>query len=72
MKTNLISDSITNVVNRSNQSRHLETYRRLREQVLSQYGAELDQASGWKRYWIKWKVDLIVERRYRQLLFSGQ
>jgi hypothetical protein len=72
MRTNLISDSITNVFNRSNQPRHLETYRRLREQVLSQYGEELDQVGGWKRYWMKWKLDLIVEIRYRQLLFSKQ
>jgi len=45
--------------------------RRIRRQVIMEYLPELEKATGWRRYLVKWKVNLIIEIRFRGILFMG-
>jgi hypothetical protein len=45
--------------------------RKIRDQVMTEYDAELRQAVGWRKYLVKWKLNLLVEIRYRGILFMG-
>lgn len=51
-------------------SKRQGVYYRLKRQVVTEYKLELEQATGWKRDWIRWKRSMAVEIRYNQLLFS--
>ena len=47
-------------------------YGKLRRQIVTQFTAELRQATGWKKNWIRWKRAFTLEMRYNELLFSGK
>lgn len=48
-----------------------QVYHRIRKQVLAQYTTQLQQATGWKRYFLRWKIALVANIRFREILFSG-
>lgn len=43
----------------------------MRRKVLSEYKSDLNQATGWRRSWIKWKIAMITEIRFRDILCLG-
>lgn len=45
-------------------------YYKLKRQVVMEFAAELEQTTGWKRDWVRWKRSLALDIRYNQLLFS--
>ncbi|MBD2755763.1 hypothetical protein [Spirosoma validum] len=51
-------------------SRRPSVYYKLKRQVVLAFAAELKQAPGWKRNWVRWKRSLALDIRYNQLLFS--
>lgn len=51
-------------------SRRPVVYRGLKRQIVAEFKLELDQATGWKRDWIRWKRGIALEMRYNGLLFS--
>ncbi len=48
-----------------------QAYHRMRKQVLAQHATQLQQATGWKRYFLKWKIVLLANMRFREILLSG-
>lgn len=38
---------------------------------MAEYESDLKRSVGWRRKWIKWKISLIIDIRYRHILFSG-
>ena len=46
-------------------------YEAIKKQVMTENELEFDQAVGWRKHWIKWKMNLITEIRYRGVLFLG-
>ncbi len=51
-------------------SKRQGVYYRLKRQIVAEYTVELEQATGWKKNWIRWKRSMAVEIRLNQLLFS--
>lgn len=49
-----------------------ELYDRIRKEVASDYETRLEQANSSERDWLNWKIDLVAEIRYNQLLFSAK
>lgn len=45
-------------------------YYRLKRLVVMEYRLELEQATGLKKWWLRWKRRVTVKNRYNQLLFS--
>lgn len=45
--------------------------RAIRKKVMAENQLELEQAVGWRRYLVKWKLSLIADIRYRGILFMG-
>lgn len=43
----------------------------IRKKVMIEYQLELEQAKGWQRSFVKWKLNLVAEIRYRGILFMG-
>jgi len=43
----------------------------IRKKVISEHQMELEQAMGWRKLIVKWKLNLIAEVRYRGVLFMG-
>ena len=50
-------------------SKRQPVYRTLRRQTVAEFKAELAQATGWQKDWIRWKRAMALEIRYNQLLF---
>ena len=64
------ADSFSNSLTRAEHHRTL--YRRLRDAVVAEHEAALATATGWKKHWLLWKIDLLTTIRYNHLLFSKQ
>ncbi|MHA4741756.1 hypothetical protein [Dyadobacter sp. MSC1_007] len=53
-------------------SSHVKYVRQaIRKKVMSEYQLEFEQAKGWRKSFVKWKLNLIAEIRYRGILFMG-
>jgi hypothetical protein len=48
-----------------------QVYYQIRKQVIQQYAAQLQQATGWKRHVLKWKIALLADIRFQRILFSA-
>jgi hypothetical protein len=52
-------------------SQRQEVRYRLKRQVVVEYRLELEQATGLKKWWLRWKRRVALENKYNQLLFSA-
>ncbi|PSL33865.1 hypothetical protein [Dyadobacter jiangsuensis] len=43
----------------------------VKKQVMAEYGHELDNATGWRKQLVRWKLNALAEMRYRDILFTG-
>ena len=50
---------------------HLKIRQAIRKQVVAEYESELEGSTGWRRHWVNWKINMVIEIRYKQILFSG-
>lgn len=57
--------------NDHNHSRQL-IYQAIMKQVVAEYELEFVQAIGWRKYWVKWKIAMVVEIRYKRIVFLEQ
>lgn len=48
-----------------------EIHYRLKRLVVAEYRFELEQATGLKKWWLRWKRRVALESKYNQLLFSA-
>lgn len=71
MIVNQLSSSSGAIFNPILSKEERQAYRHIRKQVLAQYAAQLQQATGWKRYFLKWKIVLLANMRFREILLSG-
>ena len=55
----------------SNPSRQQGILQAIKKQVMAEYELELQRTEGWWKYWTRWKITLIIQIRYRGLLFLG-
>ena len=53
-------------------SRRQAVCHKLKRQVVTEFKADLAQATGWKRDWLRWKRGITLEMRYNELLFAGR
>lgn len=60
-------DSFNPILSKAEQ----QVYHQIRKQVLVQYATQLQQATGRKRYFLKWEIVLLANMRFREILFSG-
>ena len=51
---------------------HQPIRRAIVKQVMAEYQSELDKATGWRRRWVNWKISIIIDMRYNEILFSGR
>ncbi len=51
-------------------SKRESVYYGLKRQTVIEYQSALKQATGWRKYWIRWKRGVSLEIRYNQLLFA--
>ncbi|OIN57397.1 hypothetical protein [Arsenicibacter rosenii] len=56
---------------RAFQSAHKAVYHQIRNQVMAGHEAQLQTATGWRKRWLLWKINLLTEIRYNEVLFSG-
>nr|WP_293838832.1 hypothetical protein [uncultured Arsenicibacter sp.] len=50
---------------------HPAVYHQIRNQVEAVYEAQRQTATGWRKRWVLWKINLLTEIRYNKGLFSG-
>ena len=48
-----------------------EARRAIRKQVIAEYQTELYRSIGWRKYLVRFRVNIITEIRYRGILFMG-
>jgi hypothetical protein len=53
-------------------SRREVVYRKLRRQVVIEFQADIERATGWRKDWLRWKRGITLEMRYNELLFSKE
>lgn len=54
-----------------NHSQQQVIYQAIKKQVMSEHKLELVEAVGWQKYWVRWKISMITETRYRGMFFLG-
>ncbi|MDB5242715.1 MAG: hypothetical protein JWP57_3340 [Spirosoma sp.] len=47
-------------------------YYKIKRQIVAEYKEELEQATGWKKVWVRWKRSIALEIRYNNLLFVNR
>lgn len=50
---------------------HPGVYHQIRKQVEAMHEAQRQTATGWRKRWVLWKINLLTEIRYNEVLFSA-
>ena len=44
-------------------------YRKLKRQIVLEFQPDIAKATGWRKYWLRWKRAMVLEIRYNNLLY---